>query len=80
MCIRDRHRSLNLTGDVNQAVVRSNHDDIVVCQTHVACQLAIEDIVVDVDYRNELIISIFLNIKQSTKVVGSDKMCIRDSV
>ena len=63
------HRTLHLTCDVHQAVVRTDSNDVVVSQLDIARQLAIEDIVIDIDCRYQMVVTIDLHITQRTQVV-----------
>ena len=65
------HRALHLTREVHEAVVGLDHDEVVVGQTHVARLLAIEDIVVDVDRRHQLVVTIHLDVAQRTDVADA---------
>ena len=65
------HRALHLTREVHQAVVGLHHDEVVVGQSDVACLLAVEDIVVDVDGRNQLVAAIHLDVTQRTDVADT---------
>ena len=63
------HRTLHLTRDVHEAVVRSHNDDVVVGKTYIARKLAVEDIVIDIYYRNKAVVAINLDVTQRTYLV-----------
>ena len=63
------HGALYLTGHINQTVVGTHHDDVVVTQTDIAAELAVEDIVVDVDGADQTIVAIDLDVTQGTNIV-----------
>ena len=63
------HGALYLTCDVDQTVVGAYHDDVVVAQADIAAQLAVEDVVVDVDGANQTVVAVYLNITECTNVV-----------
>ena len=65
------HGAFHLTGDVDQTVVGPNHDDIVVCQTDVAREFSVEDIVVNVHHRNQFVLTIYLDVTECSDFVGS---------
>ena len=43
------HRTLHITCDIHDTVERTNHDDIIVCQTDIAREFTIEDIIIKID-------------------------------
>ena len=61
----------SLTGDVHQGLVGADGDDIVVLQTDIAGELAVEQEVVDVDIRQQSAVAEHLDITQRTDVVGT---------
>ena len=65
------HRAFYLTRNVDQTVVWTHYDHIIVCKSYIACQLTIEDVVVDINYSNQPVVSIYLNITECTQIVGS---------
>ena len=65
------HRALDITGNVDNALVRTNHDDIVVGQTDITRELTIEDIVVDIDRGDLTTTTEDLDIAQGTEAVST---------
>ena len=65
------HRALYLSADVDQAVVWAHHDDIIIGQANVACQFAVENIVVDIYYGYKSVVTINLDVAQGSEVVGA---------
>ena len=65
------HRALHLTREVHQAVVGLDDDEVVVGQADVARLLAVEDIVVDVDRRDEFVAAIHLDVTQRTDIADA---------
>ena len=65
------HRALYLTRYGDEAVVWANYDDIVVAQADIACQLSIENVVVDINHGNESVVAIYLDVTQGSEIVGS---------
>ena len=63
------HGALHLTGDVDQCLVGTDGDDVVVLQAHVACQLTIEQEVVDVDVGEQTATAVHLDVTQRSDVV-----------
>ena len=56
------HRALYLSGDGYEAVVWTNYDDIVVGKTDITRQFAVQDVVVDINNRYQLIVSVYLDV------------------
>ena len=65
------HRTLDLTGDIHQSLIRSYGYDIIVLQTDITCQFAVEQEVVDVDIRQQTSIAIHFDISQGTDLIGT---------
>ena len=65
------HRTLHLTRDFHQAVVGFDDDEVVVGETDVARLLAVEDIVIDINRRNEFVVAIDLDVTQRTDVADA---------
>ena len=65
------HGALYLTCNFHQAVVGTHHDDVVVAQAHVATQLAVEDVVIDINGTYEFVVAIDLDITQRTNLAGT---------
>ena len=63
------HRTLHLTRYVHKTVVRAYNNHVVVGETHIARELAVEDIVVDVDGCYKTVVAIYLDITERTDVV-----------
>ena len=56
------HRTFDLSRNVNEAVVCTNHDNVIVFQTDITSQFAIKDIIIHVDHRQLATTTINLNI------------------
>ena len=65
------HRTLHLTRDFHQTVVGLDDDEVVVGEADVARLLAVEDIVIDIDRRNEFVVAIDLDVTQRTDVADA---------
>ena len=65
------HRTLHLTRDVDHAIVGTYHNHVVIRQSHVARQLTVEDVIIDVHDGNQLTVAIYLDVSQRTQVVRS---------
>ena len=65
------HRALYLTRHGDEAIVRTYYDNIVVAEANVACQLTVEDVVVDINYSDKSVVAIYLDVTQGSEVVGS---------
>ena len=65
------HRPLHLTGDVDNAVVSPNDNHVVVSQAHIARELPVEDIVVDVHHGDEFVAPIHLDVAQRTQTIDA---------
>ena len=65
------HRTLYLTRHGDEAIVRTYYDNIVVAEANVACQLTIENVVVDINHGNESVVAIYLDVTQGSEIVGS---------
>ena len=63
------HRTLHLTRHVHQTIVRTYNNHVVVGETHIARELSVEDIVVDVDGCYKTVVAIYLYITERTDVV-----------
>ena len=46
------HRALYLSGNRNQTVVGTHNDNIIICQTNIAGQFAIENVIIDIYHGN----------------------------
>ena len=62
-----RHRALDITNDINDAVVRTDNDDIAIRQTDITRETAIEDIVIDIDNGQLTTATIDLDATESTQ-------------
>ena len=65
------HWALDLTRDCNQAIVRSNNNNIVVGKSHIACEFSVENIVVNIHNSNQFVLTIYLDISECTQIVCS---------
>ena len=65
------HWAFHLTRYSYQAVVRTNHDNIVVGKTHIACELSVENIVVYIYNCNKFVVAIHLDVSECTQIVCS---------
>ena len=65
------HRALYLSGNRNQTVVGSHNDNIIICQTYIAGQFAIENVIIDIYHGNQFVMAINLDVSQCTQVVGA---------
>ena len=65
------HRALHLTRDVDQRLVGTDRDDVVVLQAHIARQLAVQQEVIHVDVRQQTAIAVYLDITQRSNLVGT---------
>ena len=63
------HGALHITGNVDNALVRTNHDDIIVGQADITRELAIEDIVVYIDSGDLTTATEHLDVTQGTEGV-----------
>ena len=63
------HRALHLTRHVHKTVVRTYNNHVVVGETHIARELSVEDIVVDVDGCYKTVVAIYLDVTERTDVV-----------
>ena len=63
------HRTLHLTRHVHKTIVRAYNNHVVVGETHIARELSVEDIVVDVDGCYKTVVAIYLYITERTDVV-----------
>ena len=60
------HRTLDLSRNVNETVVCTDHDNVIVFQTDITSQFAIKDIIIHVDHRQLATTTINLNITKCT--------------
>ena len=65
------HGALDLTRHVDQTVVRAYDDDVVVAQAYIAAELAVEDVVIDIDRGDQLVVAINLDVTQRTDLAGT---------
>ena len=65
------HGTLHLSRNVDQTVVGSYGNDIVVGQTHIAFELSVQNIVIHVDRSDKLVVAEHLDISQSTYAIGT---------
>ena len=63
------HGALHLTRDIHQSLVGTDGDDVIVLQTYIARELAVQQEVVDIDIRQQLAITVNLDITQCTYIV-----------
>ena len=65
------HRALYLSGDGYETIVWTYYDNIVVGKTDITRQLAVQNVVVDVDNCYQLVMSVYLDVSQCSQIVGS---------
>ena len=65
------HGALHLSVHLHQTVVWSNHYHVIGTQPHIACELSVQDIVIDVHPTHQFAVAIHLDITQRTKIIGS---------
>ena len=65
------HGALDIARDTDQALVGLHLDDIVVLQADITGQATVEDVLIDIDYRDQTALTIDLDITQGTEIVGT---------
>ena len=65
------HGALDLTRHIDQAVVGTYHDDIIVLQSHITGRITVDEIVIDIDRGNHASAAIHLDVTQGTVVIDT---------
>ena len=74
------HGAFHFACDFYQTIVRTNHNDVVVCQFDVSFQFSVENIIVDVNGAHQLVFAIHLDVTQRSYIVGASRhiQCVKN--
>ena len=65
------HLALHMALDTNQTVVRTNHNHVVLLQTDITGQTAVQDILIDIHHGDQLATTIDLDVTQRTDIADT---------